>query len=84
MNYDIKDHIKKLLKDEINPALAMHGGHADLAELKLLGDSWEVCLELSGGCVGCPSAIGGTLRSIEFLLREELNAPTLLVRNSAP
>ena len=56
-------------------------GRADLVDLKLLGDSWEVQLEFSGGCGGCPSSIGGTLRSIEFLLREELNAPTLLVKN---
>ena len=49
MNYDIKDHIEQLLKDEINPSLAMHGGYAGLAGLKPLGDSWEVSLELGLG-----------------------------------
>ena len=83
MKYDTKDHIEQLLRDEVNPALAALGGRADLVDLKPLGDSWGVYLDLSGDYAGFPGAIGRTLRSIEFLLREELSAPTLLVRNSA-
>jgi len=83
MEYDIKEHIVELINDQINPGLASHGGYVELNDVRLCGDSWEVILDFMGGCQGCPSSLGYTLRSIEFLLREELNAPTLIIKSSA-
>ena len=79
---ELKDKISQLISDTINPSLEMHGGSVELSDVVSCNDSWKVLLDFRGGCHGCPSSVGGTLRSIEFFLREELNAPTLLVENS--
>ena len=83
MASDIKEDIITLINDMINPGLASHGGYVELNDIKPCGDSWGVTLDFLGGCQGCPSSLSHTLRSIEFLLREELDAPTLRVKSSA-
>lgn len=82
MESDIKEKIIELINDYINPGLASHAGHVELKGAQLCEDNWEVTLDFMGGCHGCPSSLGSTLKSIESFLREELNAPTLLVKNS--
>ena len=72
-----------MINDMINPGLASHGGYVELNDIKPCEDSWEITLDFLGGCHGCPSSLGHTLSSIEFLLREELDAPTLQVKSSA-
>jgi Fe-S cluster biogenesis protein NfuA len=83
MSCKIKDDIIKIMDEQINPGLASHGGYVELNSVEACGDSWEVVFNFMGGCHGCPSSLGYTLSSIEMLLREELNAPTLLVKSSA-
>ena len=83
MASDIREDIITLINDMINPGLAAHGGYVELNDVKPCGDSWEVTLDFLGGCHGCPSSLSYTLSSIELLLREELDAPTLQVKSSA-
>ena len=83
MRYDIKEHTIEIIDEIINPGLASHGGYVKLSSMDRVEDHYEVTLDFMGGCRGCPSSLGYTLGSIEFLLREELNAPGLLVKNSA-
>jgi Fe-S cluster biogenesis protein NfuA len=83
MSCKIKDDVIKIIDEQINPGLASHGGYVELNSIDPCGDSWEITLGFMGGCHGCPSSLGYTLSSIEFLLREELHAPTLLVKSSA-
>ena len=83
MSCKIKDDVIKIIDEQINPGLASHGGYVELNSIDPCGDSWEITLDFMGGCHGRPSSLGYTLSSIEFLLREELNAPTLLVKSSA-
>jgi len=71
-----------LIDDIINPGLAAHGGCVELNEITLCGDGLGVILDFKGGCYGSPSSVSHALKSTEFLLREELSAPTLLVKNS--
>lgn len=73
--------IEKLLKEEINPALAEHNGFAELIDIEPCDDSWKAVIEFFGACGGCPSSTGRTLKSIEFYLREELTMPGLRVVN---
>ena len=41
--------IEKLLKDQIAPALAAHGGAVELVDV----DNNKVFIKLTGGCQGC-------------------------------
>jgi Fe-S cluster biogenesis protein NfuA len=82
MTEDLKEKIVNLIDETINPGLELHGGSVELSELVPCNDSWKVKLAFKGGCHGCPSSVGSTLRSIEFFLREELDAPTLLVEST--
>tara|TARA_Y100000310_G_C20285249_1_gene624548 strand:- start:250 stop:525 length:276 start_codon:yes stop_codon:yes gene_type:complete len=80
---DIKEKIVNLINESINPGLASHGGFVQLSDVIPYEDSWKITLDFMGGCHGCPSAVGSTLKSIEFFLREELDASTLIVESSA-
>ncbi|MCB1214036.1 MAG: NifU family protein [Deltaproteobacteria bacterium] len=57
MSNPIVPEIQKLLDNEINPGLAMHGGFAEL--LNVLND--KVYLRFGGGCQGC-SMIDATVK----------------------
>jgi Fe/S biogenesis protein NfuA len=80
---DIREQVIEIIRDQINPGLASHGGYVDLNSIEPHEDSWMIVLDFMGGCHGCPSSLGYTLSSIELLLREELEAPTLRVASSA-
>jgi len=49
----MKEAIEKVIKEEINPMLAMHGGGVELVEVT---DDGIVKVRLAGGCAGCPGA----------------------------
>ena len=60
--------IQELLTTQINPAIAAHGGVADLVDIR--GNT--VYLKLGGGCQGC-GMVDVTLRQgIEVLIKETL------------
>ncbi|MGH9896931.1 MAG: NifU family protein, partial [bacterium] len=59
--------IHELLKSEINPAIAMHGGFAELVDVK---DN-VVYLRLAGGCQGCGMAAVTLRNGIELRIKEE-------------
>ncbi len=64
----IAARIQQVLDEEINPALATHGGGAVLTDFK----DGIVFLELTGGCQGCSMA-GATMKEgIETALRERI------------
>ncbi|MFQ5454132.1 MAG: NifU family protein [Candidatus Zixiibacteriota bacterium] len=48
----IRLQIEELFKNEINPAIASHGGFVELADV----EGSKVFLRLGGGCQGCASA----------------------------
>ena len=48
----IEDRVKKILDDEIRPAVQMDGG--DIAFIGMDGN--DVQVQLQGACVGCPGA----------------------------
>lgn len=62
------DIIQKLLDEQINPSIAMHGGFAKL--IKVEGDS--VYIELGGGCQGCASASATVKQGIETIIKDTL------------
>lgn len=65
----IEDRINYLLYNEVNPALASHGGEVSLVEVT---DDNYVVLRFGGGCQGC-SAVSVTLKDgVEKTLLEQL------------
>ncbi len=68
-NSPLEDRINYLLYNEVNPALAAHGGEVTLIELT--HDHYAV-LQFGGGCQGC-SAVDQTLKGgVEKTLMEQL------------
>lgn len=61
--------INEILDSRVRPALEGDGGG-----LEVLGiNGYKVIIKYQGACGGCPSAISGTLRAIEGLLRRDVN-----------
>lgn len=62
--------INDVLDSRVRPALEGDGGG-----LEVLGvDGLKVIIKYQGACGSCPSAINGTLRAIEGLLRRDVNS----------
>ena len=65
----LEDRINYILYNEINPALAAHGGEVSLVEVT---DDLHAVLRFGGGCQGC-SAVDQTLKGgVERTLLEQL------------
>lgn len=68
-NSPVEDRINYVLYNEVNPALAAHGGEVSLVEIT--GDMVAV-LQFGGGCQGC-SAVDQTLKGgVEKTLLEQI------------
>jgi Fe/S biogenesis protein NfuA len=64
----VADKLQKLLSDQINPALAMHGGFVQLIDVK---DN-RAYIELGGGCKGCGMVDVTLKQGIEKLIKESI------------
>jgi cystathionine gamma-synthase len=62
---DIAERVRRVLDDEVNPAIATHGGHVTLAGVS----EGRVRIRLGGGCQGCSLAEVTIRQGIERLLR---------------
>jgi Fe/S biogenesis protein NfuA len=67
--------VQRLIDEEINPALASHGGFVHLLELK----EGVAQVELGGGCQGCGMAHVTLKRGIEARIREAVPEVTEVV-----
>ena len=67
---EILSAAQKIFDDEINPALAAHGGGATISSVK----DGNVYVELQGGCRGCMGARMTMKNGIERLLKESIPA----------
>lgn len=61
----IADRVAAILSEQINPAIAMHGGFAELVKV----EGASVFLRLGGGCQGCGMASVTLRQGIERALR---------------
>lgn len=62
---DLAERVRRVLEDEVNPAIAAHRGHVALAGVV----DGRVQLRLEGGCQGCSLAEVTVRQGIERLLR---------------
>lgn len=72
---DVAQRLIQVLEQQINPAIAAHGGSAELVAV----DEGTAYLRLGGGCVGC-GMVSVTLRQgIEVALREAVPVITRVI-----
>jgi len=72
---DTAERVQQVLEQQINPAIAAHGGSAELVAV----EADTAYLRLGGGCVGC-GMVSVTLRQgIEVALREAVPVITRVI-----
>jgi Fe/S biogenesis protein NfuA len=69
------DQVKQVLTEQVNPAIAAHGGGAELVSI----DGTIAYLRLFGGCQGCGLAQVTLKQGIERILLESIPALTQVV-----
>ena len=62
----LEDRVRRVLDEQVNPAIAHHGGQAEL--VKVEGDA--AYLRVAGGCQGCGLVAVTLAEGIEVMLRE--------------
>lgn len=62
----LAEKVQKLIEEQINPALAMHGGHVALIDVK----EERVYIELGGGCKGCGMVDVTLKQGIEVMIKQ--------------
>ena len=65
----VAERVRTVLDRQINPAVASHGGRAELVSVT---DDGVVSLRLSGGCQGCGMAAQTLRNGIEVALRDNI------------
>ncbi len=71
----LRERLQRLFEQQINPALAAHGGHVALAGLR----GTEALVVLGGGCQGCASAQATLRLGIERAVRQHVPEITAVV-----
>lgn len=72
---ELADDVRALLEQRINPAIAAHGGFAELVGV----EGGAVYVRLGGGCQGCSMSRATVAAGIEQTLKEHLPAVTQVV-----
>ena len=63
---EIADRVREVLDNEVNPAIATHGGMISLIDVH----DTEISVEMSGGCQGCALSRATLRQGVERMLRE--------------
>ena len=71
----VAERVTQVLDQQINPAIAAHGGHAELVAV----EDDIAYLRLSGGCQGCGMASVTLSQGIEVALRESVPEITRVI-----
>jgi len=64
----IADRVREVLDDQVNPAIASHGGAIDLYDVQ----ETEIYLQMSGGCQGCAMSRMTLRQGVERMLRQAI------------
>jgi Fe/S biogenesis protein NfuA len=75
LDTDIARHVTAVLDREVNPSIASHGGHAELAGI----EGATAYLRLGGGCQGCGMATVTLSQGIEVAITQAVSEITRVV-----
>jgi len=62
---EIFDRVEAVFREQVNPAIASHGGHVDLIDI----EDGIVVVRMMGGCQGCGMASATLRDGIEATLK---------------
>lgn len=65
---DIQDRVTACVEEEINPAVAAHGGYIEIAGVQ----SGIVYIRMGGGCQGCASSMATLRMGVEQAIRSRV------------
>ncbi len=65
---EIKKIVTEMLEEQINPAIASHGGFVNVVDVK----EGRIFMQMSGGCQGCASSSMTLRYGIERMIRERI------------
>ncbi len=65
----MREQVEKVIREEIAPMLAMHGGSVELVGVT---DEGVVRVRLAGACAGCPGARATLAHVVESALRDKV------------
>jgi Fe/S biogenesis protein NfuA len=65
---EIADRVREVLDNNVNPAIAAHGGHISLVDVQ----DTEISVEMSGGCQGCALSAATLRQGVERMLRDAI------------
>lgn len=63
---EIADRVREVLDEQVNPAIAAHGGLISLVDV----EETDIYVEMSGGCQGCALSRMTLRQGVERMLRE--------------
>lgn len=66
LDLPVETRVRRAIDDQINPAIASHGGRVDLIGV----EGSEVMMRMSGGCQGCTLAGVTLAEGIELLIKK--------------
>jgi Fe/S biogenesis protein NfuA len=72
---DVAQRVIQVLEQSVNPAIAAHGGRADLVAI----EEETAYLRLSGGCAGCGLATVTLSQGIEVAIRDNVPEITRII-----
>ena len=65
---EIAERVREVLDNNVNPAIAAHGGHISLIDVQ----DTEISVEMSGGCQGCALSAATLRQGVERMLKEAI------------
>ncbi len=70
----IADRVQQILDQQVNPAVASHGGQILLVDVK----DTEVFMEMTGGCQGCAMSRMTLRQGVERMIRQAVPEVTMI------
>jgi Fe/S biogenesis protein NfuA len=68
------DRVKAILEEQVNPAIAAHGGRIELVDVK----GTEIYMEMTGGCQGCSMSRMTLRQGVERTIRQAIPEVTAI------
>jgi Fe/S biogenesis protein NfuA len=65
---ELSQAVAEIIADEVNPAVASHGGHVDLVGV----DENKAIISFGGGCQGCGMADVTLKKGVEVMIKEKV------------
>ena len=72
---ELSQTVAQIIADEVNPAVASHGGHVDLVGV----DDNKAIIAFGGGCQGCGMADVTLKQGVEVMIKDKVPAITEVI-----